>query len=79
MSALKAKHQRLLLVVVALVALTGAALLAIWGLRSQASYFYIPSETISRVRSSQPGPILTVAFAWVAWSRRARSGPSPTE
>jgi cytochrome c-type biogenesis protein CcmE len=47
MSALKAKHQRLLLVVVALVALTGAALLAIWGLRSQASYFYIPSEIVA--------------------------------
>jgi cytochrome c-type biogenesis protein CcmE len=44
---LKAKHQRLVLVVVALVALIGAALLAIWGLRSQASYFYIPSEIVA--------------------------------
>jgi cytochrome c-type biogenesis protein CcmE len=46
-SGLKAKHQRLVLVVVALVALIGAALLAIWGLRSQASYFYIPSEIVA--------------------------------
>ena len=43
MSALKAKHQRLVLVVVALVALIGAALLAAWALRNQASYFYLPS------------------------------------
>jgi cytochrome c-type biogenesis protein CcmE len=46
-NALKAKHQRLVLVVIALVALIGAALLAIWGLRSQASYFYVPSEILS--------------------------------
>lgn len=41
------KHQRLVLILVALVALVGAALLAIWGLRSQASYFYVPSEIIA--------------------------------
>jgi cytochrome c-type biogenesis protein CcmE len=44
---IKAKHQRLVLVVIALVALIGAVLLAIWGLRSQASYFYIPSEIVA--------------------------------
>lgn len=44
----KAKHQRLILVVAALVALVGAALLAAWGLRSQASYFYVPSEMTSK-------------------------------
>lgn len=42
--ALKPKHQRLVLLVVALVALVGAGLLAAWALRSQASYFYVPSE-----------------------------------
>jgi cytochrome c-type biogenesis protein CcmE len=41
---LKAKHQRLVLVSFALVALIGAALLAIYALRGQASYFYIPSD-----------------------------------
>jgi cytochrome c-type biogenesis protein CcmE len=40
----KPKHQRLVLVLVALVAIIGAALLAAWGLRSQASYFYVPSD-----------------------------------
>ena len=41
---LKPKHQRLLLVAIALGALIGAALLAAWGLRNQASYFYVPSD-----------------------------------
>ena len=43
-AALKPKHQRLVLVVIALAALIAAALLAAWGLRNQASYFYVPSE-----------------------------------
>ena len=47
MSAIKAKHQRLILILIALVALIGAALLAIWGLRSQASYFYVPSDILT--------------------------------
>lgn len=46
-SAIKPKHQRLVLIVVAFAALIGAALLAIWGLRSQASYFYVPSEILA--------------------------------
>ena len=44
---IKAKHQRLVLLVVALVALIGAGLLAAWALRSQASYFYLPSEIVA--------------------------------
>ena len=43
-TALKPKHQRLVLVLIALVALIGAALLAAWALRNQASYFYVPSD-----------------------------------
>ena len=45
--AIKAKHQRLVLVVIALVALIGAGLLAAWSLRSQASFFYLPSEMVA--------------------------------
>lgn len=45
--ALKPKHQRLILLVFALLALTGAALLAAWALRNQASYFYVPSDMIA--------------------------------
>ena len=44
---IKPKHQRLVLVVIALVALVGAGLLAAWALSRQASYFYIPSEIIT--------------------------------
>ena len=47
MSALKPKHQRLVLIVIALVALIGAGLLAAWALRSQASYFYVPEQMVS--------------------------------
>jgi cytochrome c-type biogenesis protein CcmE len=39
----KAKHQRLILVLVAVVALIGAALLAASALREEASYFYTPA------------------------------------
>jgi len=44
---IKAKHQRLVLVLVALAALIGAALLATWALRSQASFFYLPADMAS--------------------------------
>jgi len=47
-TALKAKHQRLVLLVIALVVVLGAGLLAAWGLRSQASYFYVPSEIAAK-------------------------------
>jgi cytochrome c-type biogenesis protein CcmE len=42
--AVKAKHQRLVLVLIALGALIAAGLLAAWALRNQASYFYLPAE-----------------------------------
>ena len=41
---MKPKNQRLVLVLAAAVALVAAALLAMWGLRSQASYFYTPAD-----------------------------------
>ena len=45
---IKAKHQRLVLVLVALAALIGAALLATWALRSQASFFYLPADIAAK-------------------------------
>ncbi|SFG17511.1 cytochrome c-type biogenesis protein CcmE [Novosphingobium sp. CF614] len=45
--AIKAKHQRLVLLVIALVVLVAAGLLAAWALRNQASYFYVPSEIVA--------------------------------
>ena len=49
---LKPKHQRLVLVVIALVAIVGAGILAAWALRNQASYFYVPSD----IASDPPAP-----------------------
>ncbi len=43
-AAFKPKHQRLVLVIVALVAILAAGALAAWALRNQASYFYVPSD-----------------------------------
>jgi cytochrome c-type biogenesis protein CcmE len=44
---MKPKNQRLVLVSAALVALLLAVLLAMWGLRSQASFFYTPADIAS--------------------------------
>jgi len=41
---MKAKHQRLVLALLALVAIIGAALLAMSALRDQAAYFYAPAD-----------------------------------
>ena len=49
---MKPKHQRLVLLMLALVALIGAALLAAWALRNQASYFYVPSD----ITADPPAP-----------------------
>jgi cytochrome c-type biogenesis protein CcmE len=49
----KPKHQRLVLLSLALIALIGAGLLAAWGLRSQASFFYVPSDFVAT--PPQPG------------------------
>ncbi len=44
---MKAKHQRLTLVVLALVAMIGAGLLAAWSLRTQANFFYLPDQMVA--------------------------------
>ena len=41
---IKPKHQRLVLVALAVVALLGAVLLAMWGLQDRAAYFVTPSD-----------------------------------
>jgi cytochrome c-type biogenesis protein CcmE len=40
----KPKHQRLILIMLAIVALLGAVLLAMWGLQDRAAYFVTPSD-----------------------------------
>ena len=41
---MKAKHQRMTLVVLALIAVIAAGLIATWALRNQANYFYLPEQ-----------------------------------
>lgn len=52
MSVLAPKHQRLVLVLVALIVLLAAGMLAAWGLRAQADYFYLPED----VAANPPEP-----------------------
>ena len=47
MSSIKPKHQRLVLVSLALVAIVAAGLLAAWALRNQANYFYLPDQMMA--------------------------------
>ena len=47
MSGIKPKHQRLVLVSLALVAIVAAGLLAAWALRNQANYFYLPDQMMA--------------------------------
>lgn len=72
MSAMKAKHQRLVLVVLALVAIVGAGLLATYALRNQASYFYLPEQMLA------DRPKWGRRCVWAGWSSRVRSRPMPT-
>lgn len=44
---MKPKNQRLVLVIAAVIAVFLAALLAMWGLRERASYFYTPADVAS--------------------------------
>jgi cytochrome c-type biogenesis protein CcmE len=44
---MKPKNQRLVLVGAALVAVLVAVLLAIWGLRNQASFFFTPADVVA--------------------------------
>ena len=41
------KHQRLVLVVLALLSVLGAVLLAMWGLKDRAAYFYTPADVVA--------------------------------
>ena len=41
---MKAKHQRMVLVILAVVAIVAAGLIATWALRNQANYFYLPEQ-----------------------------------
>jgi cytochrome c-type biogenesis protein CcmE len=44
----KRKNQRLVLLLFAMAAMLGVAVLAMWGMRSQASFFYAPGDVAAR-------------------------------
>lgn len=50
---MKSKHQRLILVIVALIALIGAGLLAASALKDEAAYFYTPQD--AKTKGVEPG------------------------
>ncbi len=68
---LKPKHQRLVLVVIALAALVAATLLAAWGLRNQASYFYVPSD----IAAHPPEPGRAVRLGGMVERGSIKNGP----
>ena len=49
------KHQRMVLVILALVAVLGAVLLAMWGLKDRAAYFYTPADVAAGKASAGKG------------------------
>lgn len=73
--AVKGKHQRLVLIVVAIVAVLGAVLLAMSALKDQAAYFYTPSE--AREKAVEPGRDIRLGGMVVKGSlRRGADGVS---
>jgi cytochrome c-type biogenesis protein CcmE len=73
--ALKGKHQRLVLVLVAVAALIGAVLLAMSALKDQAAYFYTPSD--AKTKGVEPGKAIRLGGMVVKGSlARAADGVS---
>lgn len=70
---MKAKHQRLILAVVALVALIGAGLLAASALKDEAAYFYAPNDV--KTKGVEPGKAIRLGGMVVKGSlKRASDG-----
>lgn len=70
---MKAKHQRLVLAVTALVALIGAGLLAASALKDEAAYFYAPYDV--KTKGVQPGKAIRLGGMVVKGSlKRASDG-----
>ncbi|PZU60149.1 MAG: cytochrome c maturation protein CcmE [Sphingobium sp.] len=68
---MKAKHQRLILVLVALVAVVGAGLLAASALRDEAAYFYTPGDV--KTKGVEPGKAIRLGGMVVKGSLRHAS------
>lgn len=72
---MKAKHQRLVLALLALVAIVGAGLLAMSALKDQAAYFYSPAD-IAREPPPAGRPIRLGGMVQAGSIRRAPDGVS---
>lgn len=64
--ALKSKHQRLVLALIALVAIIGAGLLAASALKDEAAYFYVPADV--KAKGFTPGKAVRLGGMVVAGS-----------
>lgn len=70
---MKAKHQRMILALVALAALMGAGLLAASALRDEAAYFYAPADV--KAKGIEPGRAIRLGGMVVKGSlKRAADG-----
>lgn len=70
---MKAKHQRLILALAALVALIGAGLLAASALKDEAAYFYAPNDV--KTKGVEPGKAIRLGGMVVKGSlKRAADG-----
>ena len=70
---MKAKHQRLILALAALVALLGAGLLAASALKDEAAYFYAPNDV--KTKGVEPGKAIRLGGMVVKGSlKRAADG-----
>ena len=77
---MKRKNQRLVLLLLAIGAVLGAVLLAMWGLRDNASFFYAPGDI---AREGRPPPDRAVRVGGMVrrktpapWYRRPNIRPS---
>ncbi|QGP78496.1 cytochrome c maturation protein CcmE [Sphingobium sp. CAP-1] len=70
---MKAKHQRLILALAALVAIIGAGLLAVSALKDEAAYFYAPNDV--KTKGVEPGKAIRLGGMVVKGSlKRAVDG-----
>lgn len=69
--AMKAKHQRLILALVALAALIGAGLLAASALKDEAAYFYTPEDV--KTKGVEPGRAIRLGGMVVAGSLKKQA------
>jgi len=69
--AMKSKHQRLVLAIIALIAVIGAGLLAASALKDEAAYFYTPED--AKVKGVEPGKAIRLGGMVVGGSLKKQA------